>query len=475
MGKHADRIMLTDKFISNMKPAPKGKRTFAYDSVVPHLCVRVTDKGAKSFMTRKRMAGAKNPVETVLGSYPALPLIDARERAREALGKVAKGIDPKKQEREQRAAEAAKANSTFEAVAEAFKKGPVKGNRRFCETERIIDLYLKPVFGKRQIGSIKRSEISALLGRIERREFKDKDGRTLGGPVMADRVLAQLRKLMNWYAAKSEDSNSDDFTSPIVIGMARTKPSERKRQRTLDDDEIRALWTALDKPSADKRAAPPELWGVYVKTLFLSAQRREEVAGLARSELLPRAWQIPPERHKTGKEGKPLIVPLPKAALALIRKVPQVDDCDLVFTTNGKTAFSGFSKCKARLDRDMIAELRNVATARKDSAMLARLDETAKLLEAATKGDKAAREKLKTAWWTLHDLRRTAKTLMQRAGVTPFVSERVLGHVIPGVEGVYDCWQYVEEKRDALEKLAAVIAQITGGNVVPMKRKRAAA
>jgi integrase len=59
--------------------------------------------------------------------------------------------------------------------------------------------------------------------------------------------------------------------------------------------------------------------------------------------------------------------------------------------------------------------------------------------------------------WHLHDLRRTAKTLMARAGVRPDISERVLGHSIAGVEGVYDRHHYADEKRDALEKLAEMI------------------
>ena len=62
--------------------------------------------------------------------------------------------------------------------------------------------------------------------------------------------------------------------------------------------------------------------------------------------------------------------------------------------------------------------------------------------------------------WTLHDLRRTAKTLMVRAGVRPDISERVLGHAIVGVEGTYDRHSYADEKRDALEKLAAMIERI---------------
>ena len=77
--------------------------------------------------------------------------------------------------------------------------------------------------------------------------------------------------------------------------------------------------------------------------------------------------------------------------------------------------------------------------------------------------------------WTVHDVRRTCKTLMSRAGVRPDISERVLGHVIPGVEGVYDRWNYLSEKKEALEKLEAMIKRIVSppsANVVELKRKR---
>jgi len=60
----------------------------------------------------------------------------------------------------------------------------------------------------------------------------------------------------------------------------------------------------------------------------------------------------------------------------------------------------------------------------------------------------------------LLDIRRTAKTLMQRAGARPDISDRVLGHIIPGVAGVYDRHSYLEEKRDALKRLAGVLDQI---------------
>jgi hypothetical protein len=78
--------------------------------------------------------------------------------------------------------------------------------------------------------------------------------------------------------------------------------------------------------------------------------------------------------------------------------------------------------------------------------------------------------------WKLHDLRRTAKTLMQRAGVRPDISERVLSHVIAGVEGVYDCYGYLPEKRDALDKLAALVDRIVNpvDNVRPLVKQETA-
>ena len=77
-----------------------------------------------------------------------------------------------------------------------------------------------------------------------------------------------------------------------------------------------------------------------------------------------------------------------------------------------------------------------------------------------SKMKRAFDRKVQIAPWTFHDLRRTAKSLMQRAGVRPHICERVLGHAIAGVEGVYDRHQYKDEKADALKRLAQQITDI---------------
>jgi hypothetical protein len=101
----------------------------------------------------------------------------------------------------------------------------------------------------------------------------------------------------------------------------------------------------------------------------------------------------------------------------------------LFSTVGGKTPFSGYSKAKAALDKAI-----------------------------SRKRKQDGRDP--TPSWVLHDLRRTAKTLMTSAGVRPDISERVLAHVITGVEGIYDRWGYLPEKHDALAKLAALMERI---------------
>jgi integrase len=184
--------------------------------------------------------------------------------------------------------------------------------------------------------------------------------------------------------------------------------------------------------------------------LLLTAQRHSEVARMSHGEIDAEGiWTIPAERYKT---KRPNYVPLSRAALALIERQPKFNDCQYVFPTRAKTPYSRSGKSKAKLDKAVFAVMKAQAK-------------------------KGAKVEL-IPNWALHDLRRTAKTLMVRAGVRPDISERVLGHVIAGVEGTYDRHSYADEKRDALEKLAAMIERIlepVPSNVTTFDARRAKA
>lgn len=163
-----------------------------------------------------------------------------------------------------------------------------------------------------------------------------------------------------------------------------------------------------------------------VKLALLTAQRREVVTIMKWSDLAGATWTIPAEARAKDHGG---LLVLPDIALAVIEQQPRVEGCPYVFAGRTSEPFSGMSKAKARLDA-----------------------------------------KSGVAGWTLHDLRRTARSLMARAGVRPDVAE-VMGHAIAGVEGVYDRHDYRAEKADALRRLAVLLATILqppGQNVVPL-------
>lgn len=417
----------------------------AVDAIVPGKAVRFAwdggDGGVKGFGLKTMPTGRKTFLlvyrfprgrtgrvrRYTIGTYgDDLTVDQARKRALELRAEIARNVDPMATlQMERRAAEALKKapKRSVEAICNEFVARYAKPrNRSWRETERILKRHVVTAWGKRQITEITRSDVNELLDEIE-----DKSG-----APMATAVLAQVRKMFNWHATRDEK-----FNSPIVKGMARTSPKKQQRRRFLTDDEIRVVWRALDQC--------PSPYRQLVRFLLLTAQRRSEVAEMRHDELTGDLWTIPPERYKTDRT---LLVPLSPFAREQIEDNGELADLgDFVFTTTGDKPFSGFSKAKAALD----AAVDRILTERSGKSKVAPMKH-----------------------WVLHDLRRTAKTLMQRADVRPDISERVLGHTIGGVEGTYDQHEYLVEKRDALNALASEVMRIlkeTPSNVVPMSRR----
>jgi integrase len=370
---------LTDRGITGLKPALAGKRILVWDAVVPGLAVRVTDTGAKSFVLVSRYPGSPHPTPRSLGKVGAITLADARELARDWIKSLRAGIDPAT------AAQAAR-DRTFRAICEQYLAREGSALRTAEWRRWVLDRVILPALGDLPITEIRRSDIVQLLDGIA-------DER---GPVMANRALGVVRRVMNWYATRS-----DDFRSPIVRGMAR---AETARERVLADAELRALWSA---------SFGSVTFGAFFRFLLLTAARRGEAAEMQWSEISEDGvWTLPASRNKTGQV---LLRPLSAAAQDLLAKIPRNDE--FVFTLHGQR--SGLVVARSTLG--------------------------------ATAGVEG---------WTLHDCRRTARSLMSRAGVPNDHAERCLGHVIGGVRGVYDRHEYLEEKRKAFEALARMIEGI---------------
>ncbi len=389
----ARRKTLTDNMVAKLKPGPK--RITMPDPELRGHYIRITATGAKSYVAVARAPGGKQ-IWATIGSADVLKIDEAREKARSAIQRVKAG---------QPAFEPPPVKpDSFKAVAENWMQRHVKAKKLRSEYEiaRILNKHVYPVLQDRDFETIKRSDVTRLLDMIE-------DG---SGPRQADTVLATLRSIMHWHAARA-----DDYAPPIVRGMSRYDPHAKKRTRILDDDEIRDLWTAADKGGP---------FGAFLKLLLLTGQRRQKVAAMRWQDLtLDGTWDISTEPREKGNGGALL---LPEIAVDIIRSQKRIGDNPYVFAGRGDGHFSGYGLLKRGIDKEA-----------------------------------------GIAPWVLHDLRRTARSLMARAGVRSEIAERVMGHVLPGVEGIYDRHEYRDEKADALAKLAGLIALILdppGDNVV---------
>jgi len=406
----AKRVRFTPAVLE-MK-APKAGRVERRDDLSP-LWLRITATGDRSFAVRVRIKGQEQPVRV---TYPERAHVSnlgaARAWAIKTDGLCRLGVDPREEKRAEEASQVAQRKDEeqhrFENVTAAYlatngafkKNAPGWKPRTRAEYERTVNARLVPKWKGRSIHSITRDEIKDFLD-----ELADST------PVAANRALAVLSAMMGWY----QTQRGSKFTSPIVRGMAPTE--ETARDRILNDDELRAVWKVAGKTGT---------FGGIVKELLLTAARKGEVAAMRHSQIgTDGIWGLP---GALTKNHEPLYLPLPKEALDIIAAQDRTEDQDIVFSIGGKCEFKNWGHSKAEFDKLVTCELG-----------------------------------VTVPNWTLHDLRRTARSLMSRAKVRPDHAERVLNHKIGGVEGTYDRHSYADEKRDALEALARMLRHIAEG------------
>jgi integrase len=421
----ADRPKLSEETVRRLPVPETGNRVFYFagdklqGAVAPRgFGVRVTAGGNRSFVLNYRLRGREH--RYTIGAFPDWSALKAVREARSLRQRVDRGEDPL--EARQPEPEGKTVGSVLDDFMARYARAKGKdGQEKLRGADAIESAFnrlVKPRVGKLGILELNRRHVAEMIDKIEDES----------GPVMADRTRAYFRKALSWYAERDEEFNLN-----AAIVRVERRAAGSGRIRVLSDGELRALWPVLGESGT---------FGAFVKALLLSGQRRNEVAGMRHAEIgKDGIWEVPAERYKSKRAHA---IPLSKASLELVGAQPK-EGCDFVFPSSAKTAFTAFGKAKQTLDVAVLEAMR-----------------------------KAAGKKVEPLpHWTLHDLRRTARTLMARAGVRPDISERVLGHVIAGVEGVYDRHSYEAEKRDALEKLAALVKRIVNpppANVLPLRR-----
>jgi integrase len=401
-----NRIKLTQLAVARLKP-PKSGREEWWDAQLPGFGIRVSHTGRKTYQVLARISG--RVARVAIGTTAVIENVgDARGRARMLFAQMQAGRDPVQERRAMRQAPAEKPPETFGEIADLYLRLYCEKNlrpRTIAFVRGVFERDARPLFGDRTIRDIGRRDVTLFVDRIAAR-----------GDVMANRSLSTLRTLFGW---AKERGHVDENPCAGQKGPA----AERSRDRVLTDHELTLFWRAC----ADLGTP----FGPMYRVLALTAQRRDEIAGMRWDELDfdKRIWTIPRARAKNDRGHE---VHLSELAASILDAQPRFVGGQHVFAGRGSNAPSGFSKSKARLEELMLGLLR------------------------AETGDEHA----VIPEWRLHDLRRTAASGMAKLNVPPHVVDRILNHVggtIRGVAAVYNRHAYVDERKAALDRWAAHI------------------
>jgi integrase len=431
-----DRESLTDRKLKSLKRDTKREDTLGHydtwDAVVPGLGVRTSATGRKTFVLMARFPGSKNPTRRALGTYGALTLEQAREKARCWLELIRKGIDPAVAEDERRQAALRQQANTFASVAEDYLRLQVVGSdpdkprqRKGWEVARDFRRVFVALWGERPVTSISRREVLTLIegirdhGTVATLAAYGKGGKAekAPAPVQARNLLGYLKTFFRW-AIRRDIYGLE--SSPCEYLKASDIAERKSADRILTDAELRAFWQASGAMSYP--------FGPLYRLLLLSGLRLNEVAGAAWSEfdLAKGIWTIPASRMKgTNGKARPHSVPLTADILAIISSLPRFNGGEYLFSvTNGASACVVSYTVKCRLDAAMLAKLGSLPA------------------------------------FVNHDLRRTVRSRLSELRVGPDVAEAILAHVKPGIRGIYDRYEHLDEKREALELWATRMREI---------------
>jgi integrase len=427
-------VHLTSAYVDGLKKRPPASgRIEVWDEKTPGLLLRVSSTGAGSWCFRYRPRAGGGFQRVTLGSIADLTLADARERAAQHRVDVRAGADP---QGELKAKKIAAANTlTFDKLAQRYLEEYAKPRKASWRND---EGYLKRPCDRwrdRDAKSLTRRDVIGLLDEIK-----------VTAPVSANRTHSVLVTLFNWAV-------EDELLELNPIAGLKKRAKEQEKDRTLADEELRAIWRALEDPREISRDVADAL-----RLIVLTGQRPGEVAGMVRSELVALSkpsearWELPAERMKN---RRPHVVPICPMALetlsgALARRHEDGDGTSVFasrFTARHTLARHSLSQGLARMIQRMNGK---------------RAGEAIQSLQAQPP--------------TPHDLRRTLATGLARLGVPREDRLAVLAHAADDVHGKhYDRYARLREKRIALETWERHLAQVLGdesasATIVPITR-----
>ena len=379
------RPALTDTSVKQAKPANQRREISDGGSC---LALIVQPTGLKSWIVRYRANGER--VKKSIGAYPAISLADARATARADREAATSGSASVP------APVAVGGATVAEVWADyAARRLPLKKAGTQARYSGIFRNQLLPDWKDRPVASITRDDTNTVADDAEEER----------GPN-ARNSLITVGSAVFTFALRKNLIIANPFDKVEKLSLD-------SRDRVLTDAEIKAFWSGCETLGP--------IFGPMFQLLLLTGCRRTEVSGMKYSELdlAKRRWNVPASRTKN---KRPHQVYLSDAMLAVLDKMSRIEDCDFVFTSNGKTSSTGYSKGKLLLD------------------------------ELAPLGP-----------WTLHDLRRTFATGCGLLGIPEADIEKCLNHPKGRVAGTYNRATYSAEMKSAWEKWSAHVLGLSLG------------
>ncbi len=368
----------------------------------------------------------------VIGTYAELSLAKARETARELSARVALGYDVAGEKQERKAAALAKIEEEKNAVtmlvlANEYYERMILGRWKHPDiVRRRIDKDIGPALGHMKVEDIKPRHVDNMLQTIVKR----------GAPSIANDTLRWVRRMFD-YGIKR---HVIEINPASAFDLNDAGGKEESRDRALSRNELAKLFAAMKLAkgfSVENDLAIRLLLLLCVRKMELCAARKEEF------DLPAAVWHLPGERTKT---GKPIDIPLPAIAVGWLQQL---------FELAGPSSWLLPAR---KMQHRMVPHIHEGTI--------------------GTAMGKVKPHMPDVPSFTVHDLRRTARTHLAELGIDPVVAERCLNHKIAGVEGIYNRHDYFNERRHALNKWAGLLDALDKGetyNVTPISgaRKRA--
>lgn len=360
-----------------------------------------------------------------LGSYRDLSLADARKESKRLAARVALGYDvaAEKQERKRQAIiKIEMERYTVATLADEYFEKTILGRWKHPNIVRSrIERDIKPAIGHLAVEDVRPRHIDVLLKTIVKR----------GAPSVANDVLRWTKRMFN-YAIKRHIVESNPAAA---FDLSDAGGQEKSRTRWLTSDELVKFFSAMKLTRGFSRENE-----LTIKLLLLLAVRKSELIGAKWDEfdLDTGVWYLPANRTKTESA---IDIPLPSIAVEWLNELKRL-------------ATSSPWVLPARKMQDRM--IPHIA----ESTLSVALAKIKHGLEP----------------FTIHDLRRTARTHLEALGVAPYIAERCLNHKLKGVEGIYNRHDYFEERKAALNAWADLLIQLEKGEinkVIPIKRGRA--